>query len=56
MRMHGLMSYRRFERARSLRSDRASDRAVHVLGHYVATSLCAGCYAATLFESFSDFS
>ncbi|KAF3539529.1 hypothetical protein F2Q69_00019713 [Brassica cretica] len=39
-------------RARSLRSDRA----VRVLGRYVATSLCAGCYAATLFESFSDFS
>ncbi|KAF3590742.1 hypothetical protein DY000_02024202 [Brassica cretica] len=130
--MHGLMSYRRFGRARSLRSDRAlarawslcsdraehafgccvatlfellsddsrffrkafrkeesiskkylskkvftffffgdsdvnfvvtvfdpnirSDRALYVLGRYVATNFCVGCYAATLFESFSDFS
>uniref|UniRef100_A0A0D3BV57 Uncharacterized protein n=1 Tax=Brassica oleracea var. oleracea TaxID=109376 RepID=A0A0D3BV57_BRAOL len=62
--MHGFVSYRFFKKARSLRSDQASgrawslhsDRAVYVLGRYVATSLCAGCYAATLFESFSDFS
>ena len=26
------------------------------LGRYVATRLCTGCYAETLFESFSDFS
>ncbi|KAF3554324.1 hypothetical protein F2Q69_00013292 [Brassica cretica] len=62
--MHGFVSYRFFKKARSL----LSDRAVYVLGRYVATelrgelgryvatSLCAGCYAATLFESFSDFS
>uniref|UniRef100_A0A0D3BLK3 Uncharacterized protein n=1 Tax=Brassica oleracea var. oleracea TaxID=109376 RepID=A0A0D3BLK3_BRAOL len=51
--MHGLMSYRRFRRARSLRSDRAertlgqyvtterddSDRAERTLGRYVATKL-----------------
>ncbi|KAF3540330.1 hypothetical protein F2Q69_00023363 [Brassica cretica] len=39
--MNGLMSYRRFGRARSLRSDRASARAVTELrlelGRYVAT-------------------
>ncbi|KAF2557159.1 hypothetical protein F2Q68_00016081 [Brassica cretica] len=56
----------RGELARSLRSDRAlvrerarslrSDRAMYVLGRYVATSFCAGCYVATLFASFSDFS
>ncbi|KAF2609206.1 hypothetical protein F2Q68_00043101 [Brassica cretica] len=33
--MHGLMSYRRFGRARSLRSDRAG----RTLGRYVATEL-----------------
>ncbi|KAF2599124.1 hypothetical protein F2Q68_00007987 [Brassica cretica] len=33
--MHGLMSYRRFGRARSLRSDRAE----RTLGRYVATEL-----------------
>ncbi|KAF2537201.1 hypothetical protein F2Q68_00020353 [Brassica cretica] len=45
--MHGLMSYRRFGRARSLRSDRAlararslrSDRAEHAFGRCVATLL-----------------
>ncbi|KAF3557062.1 hypothetical protein F2Q69_00014034 [Brassica cretica] len=50
--MHGLMSYRRFGRARSLRSDRAlararslrSDRAEHAFG----------CCLATLFEVLSD--
>ncbi|KAF3511824.1 hypothetical protein F2Q69_00005204 [Brassica cretica] len=31
--MHGLMSYRRFGRARSLRSDRAE----RTLGRYIAT-------------------
>ncbi|CDY14962.1 BnaA10g08940D [Brassica napus] len=36
--MHGLMSYRRFGRARSLRSDRALDR-YHVFGHCVAILL-----------------
>ncbi|KAF2605443.1 hypothetical protein F2Q70_00025597 [Brassica cretica] len=57
--MHGLMSYRRFRRARSLRSDRAlarararslrSDRAERTLGCYVATKLWLelGCHAAT---------
>ncbi|KAF3502032.1 hypothetical protein F2Q69_00042342 [Brassica cretica] len=57
-----------FKKARSLRSDRAvyvrpsfgessvSDRAMYVLGRYVATRFSTGCYAATLFESFSDFS
>ncbi|KAF3500657.1 hypothetical protein F2Q69_00042202 [Brassica cretica] len=52
--MHGLMSYRRFRRARSLRSDRASaraqslrrDRAEHAFGRCVAT----------LFEFLSDVS
>ncbi|KAF3558402.1 hypothetical protein F2Q69_00012947 [Brassica cretica] len=33
--MHGLMSYRRFGRARSLRSDRAE----RMLSRYVATEL-----------------
>ncbi|KAF3610112.1 hypothetical protein DY000_02047296 [Brassica cretica] len=50
--MHGLMSYRRFGRARSLRSDRAlararllcSDRAEHAFG----------CCVATLFGLLSD--
>ncbi|KAF2581634.1 hypothetical protein F2Q68_00003783 [Brassica cretica] len=45
--MHGLMSYRRFGRARSLRSDRTldrarslrSDRAEWAFGRYVATEL-----------------
>ncbi|KAF2587658.1 hypothetical protein F2Q70_00035974 [Brassica cretica] len=43
--MHGLMSYQRFGRARSLRSDRAE----RTLGRYVATELWLelGCYAAT---------
>ncbi|KAF3523171.1 hypothetical protein F2Q69_00048327 [Brassica cretica] len=59
--MHGLMSYRRFGRARSLslRSDRALDRYVTTelwfeLGRYVATErlLELGRYVATelLFE------
>jgi len=39
-------------RARSLHNDRA----VYLLGRYVATRFCAGCFAATLFVSFSDFS
>ncbi|KAF3504487.1 hypothetical protein F2Q69_00042330 [Brassica cretica] len=54
--MHGLMSYRHFERARSLRSDRALDRYVATelwfeLGHYVATELRLelGRYIATEF-------
>ncbi|KAF3583864.1 hypothetical protein F2Q69_00030199 [Brassica cretica] len=50
--MHGLMSYRRFGRARPLRSDRAlararllcSDRAEHAFG----------CCVTTLFELLSD--
>ncbi|KAL0645390.1 hypothetical protein Bca4012_043681 [Brassica carinata] len=37
--MHGFVSYRRFGRARSLRNDQAVDRAVCVLGLYVATEL-----------------
>ncbi|KAF3529868.1 hypothetical protein DY000_02041177 [Brassica cretica] len=43
--MHGLMSYRHFGRARSLRSDRAE----RTLGHYVATELRLGLdrYVAT---------
>ncbi|KAF3586138.1 hypothetical protein F2Q69_00029857 [Brassica cretica] len=43
--MHGLMSYRRFGRARSLRSDRAE----WTCGRYVATELWVelGCYVAT---------
>ncbi|KAF3611658.1 hypothetical protein DY000_02048508 [Brassica cretica] len=52
--MHGLMSYRRFGRARSLRSDRALDRYVATelrleLGRYVATEfrLELGRYVAT---------
>ncbi|KAF2596168.1 hypothetical protein F2Q68_00010009 [Brassica cretica] len=55
--MHGLMSYRRFRRARSLRSDRAlararslcSDRAEWTFGRYVATEpwLELGRYVAT---------
>ncbi|KAF3577272.1 hypothetical protein DY000_02031216 [Brassica cretica] len=55
--MHGLMSYRRFGRARSLRSDRAlararslrSDRAEWTFGRYVATEpwLELGRYVAT---------
>ncbi|KAF2572226.1 hypothetical protein F2Q70_00003492 [Brassica cretica] len=36
--MHGLMSYRRFGRARLLRSDRAEQ----TLGRYVATELRLG--------------
>ncbi|KAF3539666.1 hypothetical protein F2Q69_00023814 [Brassica cretica] len=47
--MHGFVSYRFFKKAQSLRSDRV----VCVLCCYVATSFCAGCYAATLFESFA---
>ncbi|KAF3511974.1 hypothetical protein F2Q69_00009655 [Brassica cretica] len=45
--MHGLMSYRRFGRARSLRIDARSlrsDRAEWTIGRYVATEL--GCYVA----------
>ncbi|KAF2567261.1 hypothetical protein F2Q68_00025068 [Brassica cretica] len=42
-RMHGFVSYRRFGRARSLRSDQtrslSSERAGRVLGRYVATEL-----------------
>ncbi|KAF3486188.1 hypothetical protein F2Q69_00053076 [Brassica cretica] len=55
--MHGLMSYRRFGRARSLRSDRSlvrarslrSDRAEWMFGRYVATELWLelGRYVAT---------
>ncbi|WZZ69990.1 hypothetical protein YC2023_081360 [Brassica napus] len=53
--MHGLMSYRGFGRARSLRSDRASawslrsDRAEWTFGRYVATEpwLELGRYVAT---------
>ncbi|KAF2594109.1 hypothetical protein F2Q70_00043744 [Brassica cretica] len=43
--MHGLMSYRRFGRARSLRSDRAE----WAFGRYVATELWLelGRYVAT---------
>ncbi|KAF2589258.1 hypothetical protein F2Q70_00038704 [Brassica cretica] len=43
--MHGLMSYRRFGRARSLHSDRAK----RTLGRYVATELRLGLgrYVAT---------
>ncbi|KAF2591606.1 hypothetical protein F2Q70_00038230 [Brassica cretica] len=53
--MHGFVSYRCFGIVQLLRSDRAlvrsrslrarllrSDRAVRVLGRYVATSSCAG--------------
>ncbi|KAF2574367.1 hypothetical protein F2Q70_00002990 [Brassica cretica] len=40
--MHGFVSYRRFGNVRSLRSDRA----VCVLGRYVATEPCA-CSVAT---------
>ncbi|KAF3504750.1 hypothetical protein F2Q69_00044055 [Brassica cretica] len=54
MRTHGLMSYRRFRRARSLRSDRVLDRYVATklwfeLGRYVATGLRLelGRYVAT---------
>ncbi|KAF2584858.1 hypothetical protein F2Q70_00035627 [Brassica cretica] len=55
--MHGLMSHRRFGRARSLRSDRTlvrawslrSDRAEWTFGRYVATELWLelGRYVAT---------
>ncbi|WZY87066.1 hypothetical protein YC2023_033450 [Brassica napus] len=59
--MHGLVSSRRFGRARSLRSDRGSDRVLararslhsdragRTLGRYVATELWLGlgCYVAT---------
>ncbi|KAF2545790.1 hypothetical protein F2Q70_00020916 [Brassica cretica] len=55
--MHGLMSYRRFGRARSLRSDQTlvrarslrSDRAEWTFGRYVATDLWVelGRYVAT---------
>ncbi|KAF2615193.1 hypothetical protein F2Q70_00010964 [Brassica cretica] len=55
--MHGLMSYRRFGRARSLRSDRTlvqarslrSDRAEWACGCYVVTELWLelGCCVAT---------
>nr|VDD51306.1 unnamed protein product [Brassica oleracea] len=44
------------------RSDRSTPprhvatEALVSFGRYVATSFCAGCYAATLFASFSDFS
>ncbi|KAF3555324.1 hypothetical protein F2Q69_00012017 [Brassica cretica] len=43
--MHGLMSYRRFGRARSLRNDQAE----RTLGRYVATELWLGLgrYVAT---------
>ncbi|KAF3602030.1 hypothetical protein F2Q69_00037137 [Brassica cretica] len=43
--MHGLMSYRRFGRARSLRSDRVE----WTFGRYVATELWLklGCYVVT---------
>ncbi|KAF3510929.1 hypothetical protein F2Q69_00003787 [Brassica cretica] len=50
--MHGLMSYQRFGRARSLHSDRTlvrSDRAEWSFGRYVATELWLelGRYVAT---------
>ncbi|KAF3518371.1 hypothetical protein DY000_02060772 [Brassica cretica] len=55
--MHGLMSYRRFGRARSLRSDRADERPARAR----ARSLCSdraehafGCCVATFFELLSD--
>ncbi|KAF3533239.1 hypothetical protein DY000_02040208 [Brassica cretica] len=37
--MHGLMSYRRVGRARSVRSDRAFVPLGRTLGHYIATEL-----------------
>ncbi|KAF3538963.1 hypothetical protein F2Q69_00021939 [Brassica cretica] len=54
-RMHGLTMSRKSSVA-TFGESSVSDRAVYVLGRYVATRFCAGCYAATLFESFSDFS
>ncbi|KAF3556080.1 hypothetical protein F2Q69_00011840 [Brassica cretica] len=57
--MHGLMSYRRFGRARSLRSDRAGrtlsgDRAERTLDRYVATELVSSS-VATFTSSWNRF-
>ncbi|KAF2557151.1 hypothetical protein F2Q68_00015477 [Brassica cretica] len=63
--MHGLVSFRRFGRARSLRNDRAlararslrSDRAGRALGCYVATERVAFSHCiTTCFELLSDVS
>ncbi|KAL0668863.1 hypothetical protein Bca4012_031567 [Brassica carinata] len=43
--MHGLMSYRRFGRARSLRSDRASARSRSLRSDRAEWAF--GCYAVT---------
>uniref|UniRef100_A0A0D3ATJ1 Uncharacterized protein n=1 Tax=Brassica oleracea var. oleracea TaxID=109376 RepID=A0A0D3ATJ1_BRAOL len=59
-----LRSDRALPESRSLRSDRTvyvlgRDIATELqgeLGRYLTTCFCAGCYAATLFASFSDFS
>nr|VDD09174.1 unnamed protein product [Brassica oleracea] len=48
--MHGLMSYRGFGRARSLRSDRADERSVAIDRAEHAFGRCV----ATLFELLSD--
>ncbi|KAF2605059.1 hypothetical protein F2Q70_00026945 [Brassica cretica] len=50
--MHGLMSYRRFRRARSLRSDRVSARARSLRSD--RTEHAFGLCVATLFELLSD--
>ncbi|KAF3531075.1 hypothetical protein DY000_02042043 [Brassica cretica] len=47
--MHGLMSYRRFGRARLLRSDRAEE----TLGHYVTTELWLELVAINTLEALS---
>ncbi|KAF3587763.1 hypothetical protein F2Q69_00029421 [Brassica cretica] len=52
--MHGLMSYRRFGRARSLRSDRAPARARSL--HNDRAEHAFGCCVATLFELLSEYS
>ncbi|KAF3532110.1 hypothetical protein DY000_02039001 [Brassica cretica] len=61
--MHGLMSYRRFGRARLLRSDRAwlarslrSDRAWLELGRYVATERNTRSVAWRPFSSYCPMS
>ncbi|KAF3537012.1 hypothetical protein F2Q69_00023046 [Brassica cretica] len=46
--MHGLVSYRRFGKVRSL----SSDRAVYVLGRYVATESCA--YSVTTYQAWLE--
>ncbi|KAF3512876.1 hypothetical protein F2Q69_00005807 [Brassica cretica] len=51
-RTHGLMSYRRFGRARSLRSDRALARARFLCNDRAEHAF--GCCVATLFELLSD--